>query len=109
MKQLRDPNARHSGKAPTRTLAQAEKEAVALLEKLQAAPHRSLELVRAHSECSSALMPGDQAGVIGWVNRGGQENQLEASLEAAVFTLNAGCFSDVLPSSRGVHILHRLA
>lgn len=46
-------------------------------------------LARKHSECKSALQPGQMAGDLGWISRGTQD----PALEEAVFALEVGPFA----------------
>lgn len=64
---------------------------------LGAAPGRFPELARRHSECPTAM----QGGSLGLVSRG----QLYATLDAALFGLDAGRISGVLESRLGFHLL----
>lgn len=62
-------------------------------------------MCQAHSECSSADSGGQLCGELGWVSRG----QGEASFESAAFTLRVGELSDVVQTSRGMHLIQRIA
>lgn len=105
-RQLRpDPMVRREA---SRTAQEAEEAALAALEELLAAqdPDRQfLKLCRELSDCQSATQPGALAGDLGWLGRGQQEQVLED----AIWGLGMKEFSDVLTSSRGVHIIQRLA
>lgn len=107
LKNRHDSNAK-SARPPTRSCADAERELLAILEQLlqDPDPRKVLQTVRSKSECSSSLKPGDQAGLLGWTTRG--TTDLEPVLQQAVFALDAGGFSDLVHSSRGVHILQRV-
>lgn len=114
-----DPMARRSRKQPAesspRLPAEAEKITVALLEELltmQGAGSNEKEvsaafrkLCQQHSECSSADNAGTLCGDLGWISRG----QVEAPFEQAAFCLQPYEFSDVVSTSRGVHLIQRLA
>lgn len=63
------------------------------------------KLCAQRSECSSAENAGQLCGDLGWVSRG----QCEASFEQAAFSLRVGEFSDVITTSRGVHLIQRIA
>jgi len=97
-----DPAARREGTA--RGPGEAEAAALAALEKLQASPTSFSKLCRELSDCQSADQPGNLTGHLGWIGRGEQE----ASLDEAAFALEMNDFSDIVTSSRGVHILQRL-
>jgi len=97
-----DPAARREGAA--RGPGEAEAAALAALEKLQAAPSSFSKLCRELSDCQSADQPGNMTGHLGWVAKGEQE----ASLDEAAFALDMNEFSDIVTSSRGVHIIQRL-
>lgn len=104
-KQLKnpDPNVRREVSA-----TQAETEVLALetLEKLQKGNAQAfLPLCRKHSDCQTADNPGVLSGDLGWLARG----QMEPALEEAVFGLELNEFSDIVVSSRGFHVMQRLA
>eukprot|EP00931_Biecheleriopsis_adriatica_P091977 TRINITY_DN65819_c0_g1_i1.p1 TRINITY_DN65819_c0_g1~~TRINITY_DN65819_c0_g1_i1.p1 ORF type:complete len:729 (-),score=188.42 TRINITY_DN65819_c0_g1_i1:8-2161(-) len=98
-----------------RTQQEAENELVALLRDLLApSEDRNADAQRSdafrkacqqRSECSSADNAGQLCGDLGWVCRG----QGEPSFEQAAFTLRKGEFSDVIPTSRGIHVIQRIA
>jgi len=101
-----DPMARRPGAA--RTAQEAEVAALAALEKLLQAerdPNAFLRLCRELSDCQSAAQPGTLAGDLGWLGRG----QQEPAFEDAVFALSPKTFGDLVTTSRGVHIVQRLA
>jgi len=83
---------------------EAESRALAALEKLVAEPNSFLKLCRELSDCQTATQPGQLVGHLGWLGRGEQE----LSLEEAAFALDEKEFSDIVTTSRGVHILQRL-
>ncbi|CAE7370223.1 ESS1 [Symbiodinium sp. CCMP2456] len=115
-----DPMARRA-RAKTqqnRTPAEAEVELVAVLRSLLAmdtdvngadpdAQRSSAfrKLCQQRSECSSADNAGQLCGDLGWVSRG----QCEPAFEQAAFTLRKAEFSDVVTTSRGVHLIQRIA
>eukprot|EP00929_Paragymnodinium_shiwhaense_P100788 TRINITY_DN63380_c0_g1_i1.p1 TRINITY_DN63380_c0_g1~~TRINITY_DN63380_c0_g1_i1.p1 ORF type:complete len:799 (-),score=186.14 TRINITY_DN63380_c0_g1_i1:93-2489(-) len=98
-----DPNARRDGAA--QTAVEAEMAALAALEKLQQASSQFPALCRQLSDCQSAAQPGQLSGDLGWLSRGQQEQ----SFEEACFALKANELSDVVTTSRGVHVIQRLA
>mmetsp|Transcript_76257 Transcript_76257/g.176975 ORF Transcript_76257/g.176975 Transcript_76257/m.176975 type:complete len:795 (+) Transcript_76257:46-2430(+) len=97
-----DPAARRDGTA--RGPGEAEAAALSALEKLQASPASFTKLCRELSDCQSADQPGNLAGHLGWVGRGEQEQ----SFDEAAFALDMNEFSDIVTTSRGVHIIQRL-
>ncbi|CAJ1451169.1 unnamed protein product [Effrenium voratum] len=108
-----DPMARRRKVQTTRTPTEAEGELVALLRGLLSEPETGDEdnrmafrrLCQLRSECSSAEGAGQLCGDLGWVSRG----QSEPSFEQAAFSLRKGEFSDVTTTSRGVHLIQRIA
>jgi parvulin-like peptidyl-prolyl isomerase len=95
--------------APTRTQAEAERELLELMEELLAAgDHKTLGArfkveVLKRSECSTAL--NVPYADLGWVEPGGAE----PAMVAAAFDTPAGGLSDVVMTSRGAHLMYRLA
>jgi len=94
---------------PERTQAAAERELLELAEALLAQKDpkslgaRFKAAVLARSECSTALnVPHAD---VGWIELG----SAEPALEAAAFDTQVGALSDVVLSSRGVHLMYRLA
>lgn len=85
----------------------AERELLEVLEELVQGPPKTLagrfkaEVLR-RSECASAL--NVPYADLGWIEPGGAE----PALEAAAFATPVGGLSDVIVSSRGVHLMHRL-
>eukprot|EP00927_Polykrikos_kofoidii_P066084 TRINITY_DN61743_c0_g1_i1.p1 TRINITY_DN61743_c0_g1~~TRINITY_DN61743_c0_g1_i1.p1 ORF type:complete len:767 (-),score=149.70 TRINITY_DN61743_c0_g1_i1:175-2475(-) len=63
------------------------------------------KLCHEKSECDSAENAGQLCGDLGWISRG----QAEPTFEQAAFTLRVGEISDVVSTSRGVHLVQRLA
>merc|ERR1711974_61665 len=98
---------RLKGKAATvtRTVAQAERELLKMQQQLAANPNIFHVLARKHSECDTALQPGQSAGDCGWVKRG----SLGTPFEAVMFALKVYEVSDIVTTPRGVHILQRIA
>jgi len=99
-----------------RTPAEAEAELVTRLENLQnlntdegGTESQRLtafrKLCQQCSECSSADNAGQLCGDLGWISRG----QAEPPFEQAAFSLRTGELSDVVTTSRGVHLIQRLA
>mmetsp|Transcript_92967 Transcript_92967/g.268475 ORF Transcript_92967/g.268475 Transcript_92967/m.268475 type:complete len:801 (-) Transcript_92967:98-2500(-) len=97
-----DPAARREGAA--RNAAEAEAAAVATLQALIADPSSFGKVCRERSDCQTATQPGNMTGHLGWVGRGEQE----PALEEAAFHLEANEFSDLVTTSRGIHIVQRL-
>lgn len=98
-----DPMARREGSA--RNAQEAEEAALRLLEVLTQDPNQFTKLCREHSDCQSGAQPGMLSGDLGWLGKGQQEQ----ILDEAIFSLGIKEFSDVLASTRGVHIIQRLA
>jgi len=100
-----DPFARREGTA--RGPGEAEAAALAVLEKLLADrdPNAFLKHCRQLSDCQSADQPGQLSGNLGWIARG----QQETSFEEAAFGLEPKEFSDIVTTSRGIHIMQRMA
>lgn len=73
--------------------------------KLGKDPNAFLRMCRELSDCQSAAQPSTLAGDLGWIGRG----QHEAAFEDAVFALAPNTFGDLVSTSRGVHIVQRLA
>mmetsp|Transcript_51684 Transcript_51684/g.135768 ORF Transcript_51684/g.135768 Transcript_51684/m.135768 type:complete len:803 (+) Transcript_51684:109-2517(+) len=97
-----DPAARREGTA--RNLGEAEAAALSALQSLLAAPTVFGKLCREKSDCQTANQPGNMTGHLGWVGRGEQET----SFEEAAFALEPNEFSDLVSTTRGVHIIQRL-
>lgn len=104
-----DPGARRDGKA--RGPGEAESAALAALDQLLAAPTGPgrpdlfLKLCKELSDCQTADQPGKMAGHLGWVGKG---EGYEQAFEDGAFVLGPNEYSDVVVTSRGVHILQRL-
>merc|ERR1712151_355103 len=90
----------------TRSPAQAERELLAMQRSLAANPNIFHVLARKHSECDTAMQPGQSAGDLGWVNKGTFFNP---QLEAAMFALRVYEVSDIVSTPRGLHIVQRIA
>eukprot|EP00927_Polykrikos_kofoidii_P059532 TRINITY_DN54681_c0_g1_i1.p1 TRINITY_DN54681_c0_g1~~TRINITY_DN54681_c0_g1_i1.p1 ORF type:complete len:884 (+),score=186.44 TRINITY_DN54681_c0_g1_i1:76-2727(+) len=93
---------------PTRKQVDAERELLELCELLSSGDSRTLgsrfkSEVMKRSECASAL--NVPYADLGWIEQGGAE----PSLEAAAFNAPVGCLSDVVVSSRGAHLMYRMA
>lgn len=95
-----------------RTPVEAELELVGYLRELlssyseEAAREEAFrKLIQQHSECQSADSGGKMCGDLGWVSRG----QFEPALEQAAFSLRPAELSDVVVTSRGLHIIQRIA
>lgn len=97
-----DPFARREGTA--RGPGDAEAKALSVLEKLMDKPELMLKLVKEHSDCQSADQPGNLAGNLGWLVRG----QQEGTFDEVAFALEPNQVSDIVSTSRGVHIIQRL-
>jgi len=95
------------GQEVTRTVAQAQallQEAADAVERL---PTQTVftQKCKAVSECASCLKGGDMAGDLGWIMR----SQASPQVEAAVFALQVGEFSDIVESEEGLHVFWRIA
>lgn len=99
---IADPAARREGSA--KGPLEAENIALSTLEQLLSNPNAFVKLARELSDCTSAEQPGNLAGHLGWIGRGEQEQ----ALEEAAFCLDKDEFSDVVTTSRGVHVLQRI-
>jgi len=104
-----DELARPGTPPPERAQAEAERELLELAEALLAAKDpktlgaRFKAAVLARSECSTALnVPHAD---VGWIEPG----SAEPALESAAFDTQVGGLSDVVLSSRGAHLMYRLA
>lgn len=103
-----DEFARPGLQPPERTQASAERELLELLEELMKGDPKTLgnrfkaQVVK-HSECASAL--NVPYADLGWIEQGGAE----PPLEAAAFAAPICGLSDVVVSSRGAHLMYRLA
>jgi len=103
-----DEFARQGMEIPERTQAAAEKELLELLEELTAGDPKTLgsrfkAQVLKRSECATAL--NVPYADLGWIEQGGAE----APLEAAAFATPIEGISDVVVSTRGAHLMYRLA
>ncbi|CAK0819557.1 unnamed protein product, partial [Prorocentrum cordatum] len=98
-----DPMARREGSC--RSAQEAEEAALNVLERLLKTQSQFPQICRELSDCQTAEQPGALSGDLGWVSRG----QQEPAVEDAAFSLKANEFSDLVVSSRGVHIFQRRA
>merc|ERR1712137_348378 len=92
--------------AVTRSIAQAERELLEMEQALAANPNIFHVLARKHSECDTAMQPGQNAGDLGWVTRGASGN---LQFEAVMFALKVNEVSDIIQTPRGLHIIQRIA
>merc|ERR1719330_287576 len=98
---------RLKGRSPvTRTAAQAERELLEMQRQLVMNPNIFHVLARKHSECDTALQPGQSAGDLGWVTFGTSGNP---QFEAVMFSLKQYEVSDIITTPRGMHIIQRIA
>lgn len=97
-----DPLARREGAA--RGPSEAEVAALSALERLLADKNAFIKLCKELSDCRTADQPGNLAGHLGWVVKGEQEQ----SFDEVVFELGMNEFSDLVTTSRGVHLVQRL-
>lgn len=107
LRMVQDPESqqRLKRKGPmTRTVVQAERELLEMQKQLLANPNIFHVLCRKHSECDTAIQPGQSAGDLGWVARGGG-----GLIEAAMFSLRVHEISDIVSTPRGLHIIQRIA
>ncbi|CAE7503510.1 exgA [Symbiodinium natans] len=63
-------------------------------------------MARKHSECKSALQPGQMAGDLGWISKGSLG---DPTLEDVVLALEVNELSDLVTTARGVHLVQRYA
>lgn len=96
---------------PTRTLAQAEVQMVAVLDELNRGGASAFTAkCRAMSECDTGLRGGDLAGDLGWLDADPTKSKIvPAPVVRAAFMLDVGHLSDLVSSERGVHVLLRSA
>lgn len=97
-----DPFVRRPGIA--KNVGEAEVNALGVLERLVACPDLFPKLCKEHSDCQSADQPGKLVGSFGWLVRG----QQEPAFDEAAFALEPNDLSDLVSTSRGVHIIQRL-
>lgn len=90
----------------TRSLAQAERELLNMQRTVVQSPGSFPKLARQHSECDTAMQPGQNAGDLGWVARG---TFGDLTMEAAMFGLKPFEVSDIITTPRGLHIILRFA
>jgi len=102
-----DSQLRMKGRSPVvRSAAMAERELLQLQRALAANPNIFHVLARKHSECDTAMQPGQNAGDLGWVTRGTSANP---HFEAVMFSLKIYEVSDIVVTPRGFHIIQRIA
>eukprot|EP00929_Paragymnodinium_shiwhaense_P088861 TRINITY_DN49170_c0_g1_i1.p1 TRINITY_DN49170_c0_g1~~TRINITY_DN49170_c0_g1_i1.p1 ORF type:complete len:837 (-),score=223.81 TRINITY_DN49170_c0_g1_i1:15-2525(-) len=109
LKVQKDPESlqRLRGKPPvTRSLAQAERELLQMLLDLAVTPNQFPALARKHSECDTAIQPGQNCGDLGWISRGAFGG---TPLEVAMFGLKVHEVSDIVSTPRGLHLVQRIA
>lgn len=97
----KDKQASSRGQTVTRTLEEAEKQMLKILLDIEQDPSAFRRLAKNVSECESARV----AGELGWFPRG----TFEPSFEDVAFNMKAGTLSDIVSTSRGVHLIHRQA
>jgi len=100
-----DPMARRQS---ARSVQEAEIAALEALERLLKAerdPNLFLRLCRELSDCQSAMQAGTLAGDLGWLGRG----QQEPAFDDVVFAIGPNTIGDLVTTSRGIHIVQRLA
>ncbi|CAE7839735.1 PARV12.8 [Symbiodinium necroappetens] len=85
----------------TRPLAQAERELMRLKESLTKDTSQFPAMARKHSECKSALQPGQMAGDLGWISKGSLGDQ---AMEDVVLALEVNELSDLVTTARGAHL-----
>lgn len=90
----------------TRTVAQAERELLQMQRELAANPNIFHVLCRKHSECDTAMQPGQSAGDLGWITWGTCGSP---HFESVMFSLKPYEISDIITTPRGMHIIQRIA
>mmetsp|Transcript_108184 Transcript_108184/g.304778 ORF Transcript_108184/g.304778 Transcript_108184/m.304778 type:complete len:831 (+) Transcript_108184:85-2577(+) len=109
LKMQKDPGSvqRLRGKPPTtRTLPQAEKELLEMQRALAENPNIFHVFARKHSECDTAIQPGQSAGDLGWLARGALGLP---HFDDVMFGLGVYEVSDIVTTPRGLHIIQRVA
>jgi hypothetical protein len=109
LKMVKDPESqlRMRGKPPvTRTVLQAERELLEMQRALAVNPNLFPGLARKHSECDTAMQPGQNAGDLGWISKGLAGT---APFEVAMCALRCHEISDIVVTPRGLHIIQRIA
>mmetsp|Transcript_4298 Transcript_4298/g.7524 ORF Transcript_4298/g.7524 Transcript_4298/m.7524 type:complete len:476 (+) Transcript_4298:59-1486(+) len=98
-------------KKPTRSLLEAELQALAMLPELTAIGAAAFTAkCKAVSECDTALRGGDLSGDMGWLDKDPAKNRkVPANVVRAAFLLSVGQVSDLVVSERGVHLILRTA
>jgi len=109
-RELKQPTDTVRRKRVERSREEAEERLRGLLAELLADAGRFPQLARKHSECSSCLKGGEQAGDLGWITRGVRgAGGVSKEVEEAAFVLAVGELSDLVLSEAGVHLLQRIA
>lgn len=108
---VRNPIDKVRGNKPvTATEKEAEEEIRSILRKLSEAPEGKFaeafsQLCREHSQCSSALKGGGNAGDLGWF----KAEKMQKAFSDAAFVLKVDQLSDIVFTGSGVHIIWRTA
>jgi len=90
---------------PTRTLQEAEGLLVEVMDELLAKDCSNFSQVcRRVSECQTADGPLQSCGDLGWITR----TSAEDPVVSAASTLKVGELSDLVPTTRGLHLLYRV-
>eukprot|EP00397_Hematodinium_sp_SG-2012_P035027 GEMP01037625.1.p1 GENE.GEMP01037625.1~~GEMP01037625.1.p1 ORF type:complete len:568 (+),score=111.31 GEMP01037625.1:56-1705(+) len=94
----------------TLTTKEAEEKIRGILRKLSDAPEGKFTetfslLCREHSQCSSALKGGGNAGDLGWF----KAKKMQKAFSDVAFTLKVDQLSDIVFTDSGVHIIWRTA
>lgn len=88
-----------------RSMPEAEEVALGALEKLLQDATAFPRLCRELSDCQSGSQPGMLTGDLGWLGRG----QQDPAFEDVIFGLKPNEFGDLVATSRGIHVIQRLA
>lgn len=97
-----DPLGRREG---ARSMQEAEEVALGALETLLRDAAAFPRLCRELSDCQSGSQPGVLTGDLGWLGRG----QQDPAFEDVIFALKPNEFGDLVATSRGIHVIQRLA
>lgn len=106
------------GNPVKRTLEEAERQMLGVLESLMADNCKSFaSTCKAISECQSALKGGDMAGDVGWLDQKSADVPPEKALRLQVpalvlkpaLELAVGELGDIVTSDLGVHLIQRIA
>lgn len=103
--QLRQADQMARREGSSKNSQEAEAAALKALEIILKDPNQFLRLCRELSDCQTATQPGLLSGDLGWLARG----QQEAAFEEACFGLSPNSVGDIVSSSRGLHLIQRLA